>query len=65
LEIRGSGLILRYYPGIRLEGLRKTTRNIQHNRSPDQDLKPEPPEAGVLTTAFSAREVGAILKDKN
>jgi hypothetical protein len=24
----GHGLILRYYPGIRLEGLRKTTRNL-------------------------------------
>jgi hypothetical protein len=31
----GRGIILRYYPGIRLEGLRKTTKNFNHDsRSP-------------------------------
>jgi hypothetical protein len=39
-----SGLILRHYPSIRLEGLRKITRNLsQDSRSPGQDLKPRPP----------------------
>jgi hypothetical protein len=28
LEGRGRGLILRYYPGIHLEGLRKTTKTL-------------------------------------
>jgi hypothetical protein len=44
---------LRYYPGICLEGLTKTTKNLsQHSRSPGRDLNPGPPEyeAGVLTT---------------
>jgi hypothetical protein len=32
---RVRGLILRYYPGIRVEGLRKTTKNLnQDSRSP-------------------------------
>jgi hypothetical protein len=47
------GLILRYYPGIRLEGLRKTTESLSlDNRSLHQELNPGPPkyEAGVLTT---------------
>jgi hypothetical protein len=36
---------LRYYPGICLEGLRKTTKNLsQDNRSPGRDLNPGPPE---------------------
>jgi hypothetical protein len=46
-------LILRYYPGIRLEGLRKTTKILnQDSLSPGRDLNPGPPEyeAGVLTT---------------
>jgi hypothetical protein len=31
----GLGLLLRYYPGIRLEGLRKTTKTLnQDSRSP-------------------------------
>jgi hypothetical protein len=43
---------LKYYPGIRLEGLRKTTENLIHDsRCPGRDLNPGPPEyeAGVLT----------------
>jgi hypothetical protein len=43
----------RYYLGICLEGLRKTTKNLsQVSRSPGRDLNPGPPEyeAGVLTT---------------
>jgi hypothetical protein len=44
---------LKYYPGIHLEGLRKTTEILTHDsRSPGRDLNPEPPEyeAGLLTT---------------
>jgi hypothetical protein len=43
---------LKYYLGIGLEGLRKTTKNLsQHSRSPGRDLNPGPPEyEGVLST---------------
>jgi hypothetical protein len=44
---------LRYYPGICLEGPRKTTKNInQNSRSPGWNLNSEPPEHDVraLTT---------------
>jgi hypothetical protein len=43
----------RYYPGICLEELRKTMKDLsQDSRSPGRDLKPGTPEyeAGVLTT---------------
>jgi hypothetical protein len=43
----------RHYPGIFLEGLRKSTKNLSwDSRSPGRDLNPGPPEykAGVLTT---------------
>jgi hypothetical protein len=46
------GLILRYYPGIRLEGVKKTTKNLrQDSRSPVRDLNlgPLKYKAGVLT----------------
>jgi hypothetical protein len=44
---------LRYYPGIHLKGLTKTTRNLsQDSLSPVRDFNPGPPEyeSGVLTT---------------
>jgi hypothetical protein len=45
LEGSGLGLILRLYPGICLEDLRKTTEYLnQNSRFPGQDLNPEPPE---------------------
>jgi hypothetical protein len=53
LEGSGRGLILRYYPGIRLDGLRKTTTKFnQGSRSPSRKLNLGPPEyeAGVLAT---------------
>jgi hypothetical protein len=52
VEGSGRGLIVRYYPGNRLEGLWKTDENIQDSLSPGRDLNPVPPEyeAGVLTT---------------
>jgi hypothetical protein len=53
LEGSGSGLIVRYYVGIFLEGLSKTTKNFsQDSRSRGRDLNPGTPEneAGVLNT---------------
>jgi hypothetical protein len=49
---KGRGLILRYYPGICLEGLRKQRKTCQDRRSSGPDLNLEHPEyeAGVLTT---------------
>jgi hypothetical protein len=46
----GRGLILRYYPGIRLEGLKKNTNSIRMTGR--RVLNPGPPEyeAGVVTT---------------
>jgi hypothetical protein len=47
------GLILRYYPSIHLDGLRKTAKILsQVNRSPGRYLNLGPPEyeAGVLST---------------
>jgi hypothetical protein len=41
----------RYYPGIYLDGLRKTTKDLsQDSRSPGRDFKPGPAEyeVGVL-----------------
>jgi hypothetical protein len=49
----GCDLILRYNPGIHLEGLRKTMKNLnQVSRSWGRDLNTDPPEydSGVLTT---------------
>jgi hypothetical protein len=42
---------LRYYPGIYLEELRKTTKACQNGRSPRRDFYLGPPEyeAGVIT----------------
>jgi hypothetical protein len=40
---------LRYYPGICLEALRKTMKNLsQSSWSLGQDLNPGPPDPGVL-----------------
>jgi hypothetical protein len=49
----GRGIILRCFPGIRLDGLRKTTKPLsQDSRSPSRDLNPVHPkyETGILTT---------------
>jgi hypothetical protein len=46
-------LILRYYPGICLERLRQTIKNLSEDSlTPGRDLNPDPPEyeARVLTT---------------
>jgi hypothetical protein len=60
---QGSGKVavayFRYYTGIFLDILRKTTKNFsQNSRSPDRDLNSRPPayEAAVLT-ARSRRSV--------
>jgi hypothetical protein len=53
LEERSRGLILRYYPGNRMEGVRKTTNILSPDSlSLSRDLNPWSPEykAGVLTT---------------
>jgi hypothetical protein len=52
-------VILRYYPGIRLEGPRKTTKILsQDSMSSDRDMNPGPLEyeARVLTTRHSSQE---------
>jgi hypothetical protein len=54
LVICGCSLISRYYPGIRMEGLKKTTKthSISIAGRRDRNLKPGPPkyEEGVLNT---------------
>jgi hypothetical protein len=53
VEGNGRGLIVRYYPIICLEELRKAMKNLsQDSRSPGRDLNLGPPEceAGLLTT---------------
>jgi hypothetical protein len=48
MEVSDRGLILRYYPGIRLEGLRKTTEILsQDSLSRGRDLNLGPPEYEV------------------
>jgi hypothetical protein len=59
-------LIVRYSPGIRLEGQSKTTKNMnQDSWSEGTDLNLGPPkhEAGVLTTR-TQRSVGLLSLDK-
>jgi hypothetical protein len=54
---------LRHHPGICLEGLRKTKKNLSQDKgSPGRDFNPGPPEyeAGVLSTQ-SLRSVVLIL----
>jgi hypothetical protein len=49
----GQGLILRYYAGIHLERLRKTTKtsiSIASHQGQDSNQGPPEYEAGVLTT---------------
>jgi hypothetical protein len=50
----GCGLVLRHYPGIRVEGLRKSTKknSLMVPGRRDRDFNPWYPkyEAGVLTT---------------
>jgi hypothetical protein len=63
LQESGRGLIIRFYLRIRLEGLRKTTKNLGHDsRSRGRDLNPGSPvyEAGVLV-ALPKRLVMTIV----
>jgi hypothetical protein len=47
----GLGLILRYFPVIRLEGLRKTTKtSITVAGGQESNLRPTEYEAGLLIT---------------
>jgi hypothetical protein len=52
LEGRGRGLILRNFPGIRIEVLRRNTNISQDSRFPGRDLNARPSEyeRGILTT---------------
>jgi hypothetical protein len=61
-DLEGSGhvVILRYYPNIRLEGLRETAKNLsQDTLYPSLDLSQRPPEyeVGMLTTNFGQENV--------
>jgi hypothetical protein len=59
VEGSGSDQILRYYPGIILEALRKTTKTLSHDSSSlSLDLNPGPPEyeTGVLTATFGDKQ---------
>jgi hypothetical protein len=52
VEGSGRGLILRYYSGMHLEGLRKTMKAVsQDSRCLGQDLNKKPAEysSGMLT----------------
>jgi hypothetical protein len=56
----GSGLILRYYPSIRLDELRNTMKTaIRIVSDRGRDFKPRLPEneAGVLTTTFGKKNM--------
>jgi hypothetical protein len=44
----GRGLIVRYYPGIRQDGLTKTTRKVSVAGRRGRDLNPGPPESIVV-----------------
>jgi hypothetical protein len=60
----GSGLILRYSSGIRMQGVRKTRKNLSwYIRSLGRDLntKPSEYEAGV-TSVFQNQKTNRILK---
>jgi hypothetical protein len=53
VEESGRNIILKYYSGICMERLRKTTKNLSHDsRSPGRYLNLGPPEyeAGVFYT---------------
>jgi hypothetical protein len=54
---------LRHCPGICLDGLRKTTKNLgQDSRSPGPDLNLGPPEyeAGVLTLDHDVSSLASV-----
>jgi hypothetical protein len=52
VEESGHGLILRYCPGIFLEGTTKITINLsEDNRSSGRDLNPGPPEYEAVLLA--------------
>jgi hypothetical protein len=58
---------VRHCPGICLEGVRKTMKNLgQDSRHSDQDLNPGPPEheAGVLTIRPRRPVTLSILSDR-
>jgi hypothetical protein len=51
MEGSGCGLIVRHYPSIFLEGMRKTKKSLsQDSQCPSQDLNPGPPTLDFLNT---------------
>jgi hypothetical protein len=49
----GQGKILRYYPGICMEGLRETTKNLTHDSwSLGPDFNPRPPTHSCLNISI-------------
>jgi hypothetical protein len=58
-------LIVRYYPKIRLEGLRNTMKNLgQDSRSPGRDLKPGSPEYKLLDHDFRLPARNMFIRNK-
>jgi hypothetical protein len=66
-DLEGSGciLVLRFYPCICLEGLRKNTENLSQVASPQAEIWTRTPEyeAGVFTT-LPRRSVGGLWKQR-
>jgi hypothetical protein len=65
LEVHHPGLVLRYSPGIYLEGLRKTTKNLsQYSRCPGRDLKPRSQILMLFTNEVAISEATRVKSDK-
>jgi hypothetical protein len=72
VEGRGCGLIFRCYLGISLEGLRKTTKNLNQDRgylsrdfspgSPENEARPQ--RSVLLTLMFVYADENLLLKNK-
>jgi hypothetical protein len=57
----GSGLMCKNYPGICLEGLRKTKKTLsQDSRSPGRDLNPPPLFNADFPLVFAAYTVNTV-----
>jgi hypothetical protein len=64
----GRGLILRYYPPIRMVGLKRTTKtSIRVAGRQGRDLNPRPPkyEAGVNNVITNYAEVQKFLRPRS
>jgi hypothetical protein len=67
----GRGVILRYYPGIRLEGRRKSTNTLyQDSRTPGLRIEPgtsrrRSRSVNHSTTAFGSQQLDVLLVHDN